>query len=54
VAVNCCVAPTWIVGFAGVTAIEVKVGGGAEITMLKTFVAFCTGFPESVTCAVKL
>jgi len=31
VAVNCCVAPTDRVGFAGVTAIDVKVGGGAAL-----------------------
>jgi hypothetical protein len=27
---------------------------GVEMTILKAFVAFCAGLPESVTCAVKL
>ena len=38
VAVNCCVAPVRIVGFAGVTAIEESVGaGGAACTVRPAF-----------------
>ena len=36
VAVNCCVAPAWIVGLAGVTAIDVGVGAGPELNMTST------------------
>jgi hypothetical protein len=52
VAVNCCVAPTWIVGVTGVTAMDCKVGAGATMMMLKALVAFCV--PAPVTCTVKL
>jgi hypothetical protein len=33
VAVNCCVAPTWIAEFAGVTAIEVRIGPVPALTV---------------------
>ena len=36
VAVNCCVPPAWIVGFAGVTAIEFSVGAGPELNTTST------------------
>jgi hypothetical protein len=36
VAVNCRVVPTALVGFTGVTAIEVKLGGGAAINTTST------------------
>jgi hypothetical protein len=52
VAVNCWVAPFWIVGLAGVTAIDTNVG--AVMVMLKSLVVVITGLPESVTRTVKL
>jgi hypothetical protein len=36
VAVNCCVAPAWMLGFAGVTAIDVSVAAGAELKTTST------------------
>jgi hypothetical protein len=36
VAVNCCVAPAWIVGLAGVTAIDTGVGAGPELNTTST------------------
>ena len=44
---NCCAAPVRINGFAGVTAIDCKVG--ATLVMVRALVAVTTGLDASLT-----
>ena len=53
-AVNCCVAPLWMLAFAGVTAIEFSVGVPATMVMLSALLLVAAGLAESLTRTVKL